>query len=104
MSGDGSLVGNGGSATYKAPSDIPQDKTVEASVVVQDSKTIRLRKGKVITFTNKSYSIKLKLLSSIITLKRNLRRFPTDFMFQLTKEEFEALRFQIETLEKPEFL
>ncbi len=35
-----------------------------------------------------------------LAVKRNIKRFPKDFMFQLTKEEFEALRFQIETLEK----
>lgn len=29
-----------------------------------------------------------------------MKRFPKDFMFQLTKEEFEELRFQIEILEK----
>ena len=29
-------------------------------------------------------------------VKRNLKRFPKDFMFQLNKEEFETLRFQIE--------
>lgn len=29
-------------------------------------------------------------------VKRNIKRFPKDFMFQLTKEEFEALRFQNE--------
>ncbi|HEY5462726.1 MAG TPA: ORF6N domain-containing protein [Hanamia sp.] len=28
------------------------------------------------------------------------KRFPKDFMFQLTKEEWEGLRFQFETLEK----
>jgi len=28
-------------------------------------------------------------------VKRNLERFPDDFMFQLTKDEAEALRFQI---------
>ena len=28
-------------------------------------------------------------------MKRNADRFPADFMFQLTKEEAEALRFQI---------
>jgi len=28
-------------------------------------------------------------------VKRNLKRFPPDFMFQLTAEEWEALRFQI---------
>lgn len=43
------------------------------------------------------YEIPLKSL--ILTVKRNIKRFPEDFMFQLTREEFEALRFQIETLE-----
>ena len=28
-------------------------------------------------------------------VKRNLKRFPPDFMFQLTVEKWEALRFQI---------
>jgi len=28
-------------------------------------------------------------------VKRNIKRFPNDFMFQLTKEEFENLKFQI---------
>lgn len=28
-------------------------------------------------------------------VKRNLTRFPSDFMFQLTKEEASSLRFQI---------
>jgi phage regulator Rha-like protein len=28
-------------------------------------------------------------------VKRNINRFPEDFMFQLTKEEYESLRFQI---------
>ena len=27
-------------------------------------------------------------------VKRNMKRFPPDFMFQLTTEEWEALRFQ----------
>jgi len=35
-----------------------------------------------------------------LAVKRNIKRFPKDFMFQLSKEEFEVLRFQIETLEK----
>ncbi len=30
-------------------------------------------------------------------VKRNIKRFPSDFMFQLTKEEWETLKFQIET-------
>lgn len=44
------------------------------------------------------YETETKALN--LAVKRNLKRFPKDFMFQLTKEEFEGLRFQIETLEK----
>lgn len=41
------------------------------------------------------YEVETKSLN--LAIKRNIKRFPEDFMFQLTKEEFEALRFQIET-------
>lgn len=41
------------------------------------------------------YQIETKALN--LAVKRNLNRFPVDFMFQLTKAEFDALRFQIET-------
>ena len=43
------------------------------------------------------YEVSSKSLN--LAVKRNGKRFPKDFMFQLTKEEFEGLRFQIETLE-----
>ena len=43
------------------------------------------------------YEIDVKVLNQAV--KRNSKRFPKDFMFQLTKEEFEELRFQIETSE-----
>lgn len=33
------------------------------------------------------------------SVKRNIKRFPKDFMFQLTKEEWEDVRLQIELLE-----
>ena len=36
------------------------------------------------------YGIETKVL--IQKVKRNIKRFPDDFMFQLTKEEFESLR------------
>ena len=32
-----------------------------------------------------------------LAVKRNLDRFPEDFMFQLTQDELDHLRFQIET-------
>ena len=44
------------------------------------------------------YEVPTKSLN--LAVKRNIKRFPADFMFQLTKEEFERLRFQIETVEK----
>jgi len=44
------------------------------------------------------YETETKALN--LAVKRNIKRFPKDFMFQLTKGEFEDLRFQIETLEK----
>lgn len=43
------------------------------------------------------YETETKFLN--LAVKRNIKRFPKDFMFQLSKEEFEDLRYQIETLE-----
>jgi phage regulator Rha-like protein len=43
------------------------------------------------------YEINVKVLNQAV--KRNIKRFPKDFMFQLTKEELEELRFQFETSE-----
>lgn len=44
------------------------------------------------------YETETKALN--LAVKRNIKRFPKDFMFQLTKEEFDSLRFQFETSEK----
>jgi phage regulator Rha-like protein len=44
------------------------------------------------------YETETKALN--LAVKRNIQRFPPDFMFQLTKEEYDSIRFQIETLEK----
>ena len=44
------------------------------------------------------YQVETKALKQAV--KRNLDRFPDDFMFELTKEETECLRSQIVTLEK----
>lgn len=48
------------------------------------------------------YEIETKALN--LAVKRNNKRFPKDFMFQLTKEEWESLRFQIETIESDDAL
>lgn len=43
------------------------------------------------------YEIETKVLNQAV--KRNLKRFPEDFMFQLTREEFENLKIHFETQE-----
>ena len=44
------------------------------------------------------YGVSVKRLNRQVT--RNRERFPSDFMFQLTKKEYEALRLQIATSKK----
>jgi hypothetical protein len=44
------------------------------------------------------YETETKALN--LAVKRNIARFPADFMFQLTREEFEGLRFQFERQKK----
>jgi len=43
----------------------------------------------------KLYEVETKVFNQAV--KRNISRFPSDFMFQLTKEEYESLRSQIVT-------
>ncbi|MEQ1678109.1 MAG: ORF6N domain-containing protein [Chitinophagaceae bacterium] len=43
------------------------------------------------------YETETKALN--LAVKRNIKRFPKDFMFQLTNEEWNDIRLQIETLE-----
>lgn len=42
------------------------------------------------------YGVETKSLNRAV--KRNADRFPKDFVFQVTRREFEALRYQIGTL------
>lgn len=42
------------------------------------------------------YEVETRVLNQAV--KRNIRRFPLDFMFRLTKTEFERIRFQIDAL------
>ena len=43
------------------------------------------------------YEVETRVFNQAV--KRNINRFPKDFMFQLTKEEWEDIRLQVETLE-----
>jgi len=47
------------------------------------------------------YGVEVKRLNEQV--KRNIERFPCDFMFQLTSEEYEDLRSQIATIGKKPF-
>lgn len=60
-------------------------------------KIFLIRKEKIILDSELSllYGVETKVL--IQAVKRNIDRFPPDFMFQLTKEEFKNLRSQIVT-------
>lgn len=40
------------------------------------------------------YEVETKVFNQAV--KRNIKRFPNDFMFQLTREEWESLRYDIE--------
>ncbi|WP_316846760.1 ORF6N domain-containing protein [Pedobacter psychrodurus] len=42
------------------------------------------------------YEVETKVLNQAV--KRNIKRFPDDFMFQLTSAEFESIKFQIEAI------
>jgi|JI10StandDraft_1071094.scaffolds.fasta_scaffold370074_1 hypothetical protein len=44
------------------------------------------------------YDVETKVLNQ--SVKRNIKRFPPDFMFQLTKDEFESLKSQFVTSNK----
>ncbi len=44
------------------------------------------------------YEVETRILNQ--SVKRNIKRFPKDFMFQLTRTEFEDIRLQIEVIEK----
>jgi len=42
------------------------------------------------------YEVETRVLNQAV--KRNIKRFPDDFMFQLTSAEFESIKFQIEAI------
>jgi len=61
------------------------------------TKIYEIRGQKVILDFNLAelYEVETKNLN--LAVKRNINRFPSDFMFQLTNPEWKSLRLQIET-------
>ncbi|MCL5030237.1 MAG: ORF6N domain-containing protein [Bacteroidetes bacterium] len=69
------------------------ESIIPAEIVT--SKIFLIRKEKVIIDSDLAalYGVETKAL--VQAVKRNLERFPQDFMFQFTKDEFKILRSQI---------
>jgi len=75
---------------------MPRRQGTPASVAVE-SRILILRRQRVILDADIAalYGVTVKRLNEQV--KRNLERFPSDFMFQLTEKEHGALRSQIAT-------
>ncbi len=71
---------------------IPQE-AIQSKILFLRGKKVMLDKDLAIL-----YEVETKVLNQAV--KRNITRFPDDFMFQLTKEEMENLRSQIVTSKK----
>ena len=71
---------------------IPVERIEQAILLIRGQKVMLDRD------LAKLYEVLTKRLNEQV--RRNLRRFPEDFMFQLTAEEAEPLRSQIATLKK----
>ena len=78
----------------------------QLAVAICDNKNIKIEslihtiRGQRVMFDSDLailYGVETRALNQAV--KRNSRRFPDDFMFQLTKDEWNALRSQIVTLE-----
>lgn len=80
-----------------ATKDIKPTETALVTIDIIERKIYVVREQKVMLDSDLAtlYGVETKMLNRAV--KRNLERFPEDFMFQLTAEEFENLRFQIGT-------
>ncbi|NTV40845.1 MAG: ORF6N domain-containing protein [Candidatus Moranbacteria bacterium] len=68
---------------------VPQE-IIEQKIYLIRGKKVMLDKDLAVL-----YGVETKVLN--LAVRRNIDRFPLDFMFQLNVDEFENLRFQIET-------
>src|SRR6478609_743358 len=75
-------------------------RTNKAKVLTNEAiinKIYIIRGQKVMIDMDLAYLYKVETKRLKESVKRNLKRFPKDFMFRLTKKEFENLRSQIAT-------
>jgi hypothetical protein len=74
----------------------PASLSVPVEVIARRIYLIREQKVMLDSDLAELYEVPTKILNQAV--RRNLSRFPGDFMFQLTKEEAQSLRSQIVTL------
>ncbi len=68
---------------------VPDTKIIDKIYIIRNQKVMLDRD------LAELYGVETKVLKQAV--KRNISRFPEDFMFELTKEEFEIWRSQIVT-------
>jgi len=68
---------------------IPSEKIVSKIYIIRNKKVMLDRD------LAKLYGVQTKVMN--LAVKRNIKRFPEDFMFKLNKTEFDNLRSQFET-------
>jgi ORF6N domain len=73
---------------------IPVERIEKAILLVRGQKVILDRT------LAELYGVETRQLKRAV--RRNIRRFPSDFMFELTKEEYDFLRYQFGTLKRGE--
>jgi hypothetical protein len=73
---------------------------VPAEVIEKKILMIRGEKGILDSDLAELYDVEVKHLKRQV--RRNIRRFPTDFMIELSKEEYESLRRHFGTLKRGE--
>ena len=72
-----------------------QEYTIPVSLVTSKIYVIRGRKIMLDRDLAELYEVETRVLNQAVS--RNMERFPEEFMFQLTSEEFEILKSQIVT-------
>ncbi len=72
--------------SQKGKSLVPQERVLGAIILIRGEKVI------VDASLAELYGVETRVL--VQAVKRNIDRFPADFMFQLTKEEFDDLKSQ----------
>ena len=71
---------------------VPLERIVSKIYLIRDKKVMLDRELALL------YGVETKVLKQAV--RRNIKRFPDDFMFELTKEENQSLRSQFVTLKR----